>query len=88
MMESIDFNKVEQSVKKSFNELDQKFLKSCNYNKEIDVSGSCAIVIMIVDNNLYVINTGDSRAIMSKSNGKHIQRISNDQKPDSLNEFN
>lgn len=30
-------------------------------------SGSCALVIMIVNEDIYIINVGDSRALTSKS---------------------
>lgn len=44
-----------------------------------DKSGSCALVMMIVDKQVYIANTGDSRAIMS-INGQ-VTVLSNDHKP-------
>lgn len=34
-----------------------------------DKSGSCAIIVLIVENTCYVANVGDSRAIMSAEEG-------------------
>jgi serine/threonine protein phosphatase PrpC len=34
-------------------------------NDDIDKSGSCAIILLIIDGMAYVANVGDSRAIMS-----------------------
>ena len=42
-----------------------------NKNKSVTVdrSGSCAIVVFIIDEAIYILNTGDSRAVCSKANG-------------------
>ena len=32
-----------------------------------DKSGSCAIVMLIIDDQAWIANTGDSRAVMSKN---------------------
>lgn len=45
-------------------------------------SGSCANVVMIIDDMIYVINVGDSRAIMSIDSGNQIGVLSRDHKPD------
>ena len=34
----------------------------------IDSSGSCAIIIVIIENRVYIANVGDSRAILSAKN--------------------
>lgn len=48
-------------------------------NIVLDRSGACAIVVLIVDKQIYVANTGDSRGIMSVSDS--ITVMSNDHKP-------
>ena len=45
-------------------------------------SGSCANVVMIIDDMLYIINVGDSRAMMSIDAGAQIGVLSRDHKPD------
>ena len=45
-------------------------------------SGSCAAVVMIIDEYIYVINVGDSRTIMSIDAGSTIGVLSRDHKPD------
>jgi len=45
-------------------------------------SGSCATVVMIIDDMAYVINVGDSRCIMSIDSGAQIAVVSRDHKPD------
>jgi protein phosphatase 2C family protein 2/3 len=45
-------------------------------------SGSCANVVMIIDDMIYVINVGDSRALMSIDAGAQIGVLSRDHKPD------
>ena len=47
----------------------------------LDRSGSCAIVILVVDDLCYSVNVGDSRAIMSCSGGRHLVSLSEDHKP-------
>lgn len=44
-------------------------------------SGSCAIVVLIIDRNCFVANVGDSRAIMSMEHGRRTIALSNDHKP-------
>lgn len=48
----------------------------------VDNSGSCAIVILLVDKKVYVANVGDSRALMSAEGGKKVYELSRDHKPD------
>jgi protein phosphatase 2C family protein 2/3 len=45
-------------------------------------SGSCANVVLIVNDMIYVANVGDSRAILSVDCGSQIAMLSRDHKPD------
>jgi len=50
-------------------------------------SGSCANVVMTFNDDLYIINVGDSRAIGSKNNGAVALDLSQDHKPSEVMEF-
>jgi protein phosphatase 2C family protein 2/3 len=45
-------------------------------------SGSCATVVMIINDTAYIINVGDSRCLMSLDAGSQIAVVSRDHKPD------
>ena len=47
----------------------------------IDKSGSCAIVVLIVQDICYVANVGDSRAVLSADSGQTVYPLSLDHKP-------
>ena len=61
-----------------------------NYKEEtdevLDKSGSCAIVVLIIGDNCFVANVGDSRALMSGSGGTKVYSLSKDHKPSEENE--
>ena len=50
-------------------------------NELSDKSGSCAIVVLIVQDICYIANVGDSRAVLSSEEGKKIYPLSLDHKP-------
>jgi len=47
----------------------------------LDKSGSCAIVALLVEKKVYIVNVGDSRAIMSCDGGNFCTNLSLDHKP-------
>ena len=47
----------------------------------LDRSGSCAIVAMLIENRIFIVNVGDSRAIMSADGGNFCFNLSMDHKP-------
>jgi protein phosphatase 2C family protein 2/3 len=53
-----------------------------DYNR----SGSCACVVIIVGEDCYVANLGDSRAIMSENFGNCLSRLTMDHKPENEKE--
>lgn len=53
----------------------------------MDTSGTCAIIVLIINNTCYVANVGDSRAILSQNKGKKIVPLSTDHKPAEANEL-
>ena len=67
----------------SWDEAEREFLekKAQSYGKVVDRSGSCAIILLIVDDMGYIANVGDSRAVISTEGGKVIYALSKDHKP-------
>ena len=81
---------VPEAIKLGFQKAEQDFIN--NYalsdKKEIiDKSGSCAIIILIVDKKVYIANVGDSRCLLSMDNGKKYIEVTKDHKPNSPNEL-
>lgn len=73
---------VPQAIHQGFLRADEEFLRSASSRiSEIEVSGSCACILLIVDEKGYIGNSGDSRAIMSLGGGLRTQTLSNDHKP-------
>ena len=52
-----------------------------------DSSGSCAIVILIIENRCYIANVGDSRAVLSAKNGTKFYPLSRDHRPGDEKEY-
>lgn len=51
------------------------------FEEDIDSSGSCAVVMLIIGSMCYVANLGDSRVIASYSHGQEVIQITEDLKP-------
>ena len=80
-----------KAMKRGFEQAEKTFLEYAHGDSNIQTgniqrSGSCAIVILIVGEVAYVANVGDSRAFMSVDQGKKIVPLSVDHKPESLEE--
>jgi protein phosphatase 2C family protein 2/3 len=62
---------------------ENEFLKKCLDAKGelVEKSGSCALVLLVVNETCYVANLGDSRAVLSKDGGKHASSLTKDHKP-------
>ena len=52
------------------------------FNQYLDYSGSCAIIVLIINSHCYIANLGDSRAIYSYNSGNNFYQLSRDHKPD------
>ena len=71
-----------ESIKQSFENAENQFFQQAVVNgKMVDKSGSCAVISLIIDNTLYSINLGDSRALYSRDGGKELYQITRDHKP-------
>ena len=73
-----------RAIKESFQKAESAFFKKAYdpINKILlDKSGSCALIMLIINNILYSINLGDSRALYSYDSGKCLLQITRDHKP-------
>ena len=82
-----DFPKnIEKSIKEAFIQADEDFLRNkninYNYNINFDTSGSCGLILLIVDTKIYIANVGDSRCVVSCQNGKIQRDVTRDHKPE------
>ena len=60
-----DCFRVEQYFKDLFKNIQKKMSSSNDY----ELSGSCAICVLIIDNKMYSINVGDSRCVLGQKKG-------------------
>lgn len=58
-----------EALRQGFLKAENRFLEAAQKSAELDRSGSCAIVILIVGDQCFIANVGDSRAVMSGSSG-------------------
>ena len=72
-----------QAIKDAFKVAEETFMKQAidSNSNNIDKSGSCACVILIINDTLYAINLGDSRALLSSNSGQTLRQITRDHKP-------
>lgn len=52
----------------------------------LDRSGSCAIVALLIEKRVFIVNVGDSRAMLSADGGNFSVNLSLDHKPDGREE--
>lgn len=63
-----------EAIKRGFANAETTFI---NKAEELgDRSGSCAIVLLILDDDIYIANVGDSRAVLSEDCGKRTIDLS------------
>ena len=76
-------NDIPKAIKFGFKKIDEDYLhKHAFINKQlIDNSGSCGLILLLVDNIIYIANVGDSRCLGSFKNGKIQKDITLDHKP-------
>ena len=73
-----------RAIKESFQKAEAHFFKKAYdpvNNVLLDKSGSCALIMLIINDILYSINLGDSRALYSYDSGKCLLQITRDHKP-------
>lgn len=76
---------VKLSIEEGFEKAEKEFINTYSLNalktELVDKSGSCALILLIVDDICYIANVGDSRAIISKNGGKEFFPLTKDHKP-------
>lgn len=76
-------NDIIKAIKFGFQSAEKDFLD--NYaiknKKVIEKSGSCALILLNINNKVYVANVGDSRCQVSCKNGKILKDVTRDHKP-------
>ena len=82
---------VELAIKNGFLNAEQTFLNEMaldqnDVNIISDRSGSCAVIVIVVDKKVYVANVGDSRALFSEKKGKNFVVVTEDHKPNNERE--
>ena len=73
-----------RAIREAFQKAEAHFFKKAYdpVNKVLlDKSGSCALIMLIINDILYSINLGDSRALYSYDSGKCLLQITRDHKP-------
>lgn len=66
---------------------DKAFLGECLRGHILeDFSGTCACIVLFVEDYIYVVNIGDSRSVVSSKHGSHVEDLSVDHKPNSKSE--
>jgi serine/threonine protein phosphatase PrpC len=80
-------NKPEEALRQGFATAEKVFLQNSEKDGDIiEKSGSWAIVILIVGQECYVVNVGDSRAVLSYESGRKAAPLSTDHKPSDTSE--
>ena len=73
-----------KAIKSAYLQAEENFfsiIRDPEGNNITDRSGSCAVSALIMDEWLFVINLGDSRALYSYDSGNKLYQITRDQKP-------
>lgn len=82
---------VDKAINEAITNIETFFLENyaSNPNKTsiLDLSGSCVIFLLVINEELYVINIGDSRALLVKNGFKDTQAITTDHKPENSGEY-
>lgn len=75
-----------QAIVNGYKKAEQYFLDTvenfaAGRHNMLDKSGSCAIVALLIEKRIFIVNVGDSRAIMSVDGGNFCYNLSIDHKP-------
>jgi serine/threonine protein phosphatase PrpC len=68
------------------NSTQRKSQLSSKAKRRHDCSGSCAIVMLVIEKECYIANLGDSRGLMSLNEMSRFYTLTNDHKPEENDE--
>ena len=60
--------------------MEEKFISICDKSASLETSGSCAVICLIRNGEIYIGNVGDSRALLLGPST--FKQITKDHKPD------
>ena len=71
------------AIKEAFIKADRDYIQKYIYSDEnnVDKTGSCALILLIINEKIYIANCGDSRCIISAKNRKIQKDVTRDHKP-------
>jgi serine/threonine protein phosphatase PrpC len=75
-----------RAIEEGCAQAEHEFCKFALKQTNIDKSGSCALIVLIIDDKIYIGNVGDCRAISSEQNGKQFYSLTKDHKPEEPSE--
>lgn len=77
----------EIAIKNACLAADKAFLSECLRGHILeDFSGTCACIILFVEDQIYTVNIGDSRSVISSKLGAQVDDLTLDHKPNSKSE--
>lgn len=76
----------QEAIIEGFARAEQEFMDKNEVQNGNEMSGSCALVCLVIDNAVYIANVGDSRAVLSKHKGREAAAITMDHKPNMVGE--
>lgn len=74
------------AIKRGILLAEKVFLEQAQTKEGLEKSGSCAIIMLIVNDICYIANVGDSRALLCNEKGNTVIPLSLDHKPGSDSE--
>lgn len=64
-----------QKVESYFKDLFKSIQKKLSGTNDYELSGTCAICVLIVDNKMFAINVGDSRCVLGQRKGGEEKKV-------------
>lgn len=84
-------NNIYEAIKEGIGNIEKEFTNKIAVSTQghaiADYSGSCLVFFLSINTDIYVVNLGDSRAILYRKKGSITEAITIDHKPDNHNEL-